>query len=563
MPLRARLLHALGQASRRGAARRFQRAAKDPQATQDTYLKAILQQNSGTEYGKALGFSGIATGSEYAAKVPLMEPLELQPWVRRMMDGESNLLSFERPIYYVMTSGSTADPKYIPITPTYRRELQATVHGSVWHLYRKFPEAFVGKALYFVGSRRVAVAKDGCDIGTMSGFNFTELPRMVRALYAWPYELFEVKHHATRNTLALLLACVGRPSLIAGVFPAPIVYLLRELAERSAELASVLRRGTLPQELELSPAQRAFFEAKLGGVQPEIAKRLERAAKAPVEEKVREVWPELRLVYCWTSATAGLFVPELKRRLGPEVAVRDAIYSACEGWNNIPMGDESPGGALATHVHYFEFIEEAAYERGGRAAVNVEGLREGGRYYIVLTTGAGLYRYVLGDVVEVYGFFEKTPLIRFVRKGGATANLLGEKLDEAHINHAMALALKQFAIEATYFTLAPAVPGDKPGYALYLELPGAADPALAERVAQACDEGLRGAGYDYDRLRKSGQLLPVRAIQLPPGTYDRVRQRKVEAGSAEAQLKTAHLQSDRAALAPELLEAEARVPKGN
>jgi hypothetical protein len=487
-----------------------------------------------------------------------MEPLALQPWVRRMMDGEQNLLTAERPVYYVLTSGSTAEPKYIPITPTYRRELQATVHVSLWHLYRKFPEAFVGKALYFVGSRRVSTAKDGCDVGTMSGFNFTELPRVVRALYAWPYELFEVKDHATRNTLALLLASIGAPSLIAGVFPAPIVYLLRELAQRAGELAAVLGSGLLPDSLLLSPAQRAFFQAKLSGPRPEIARRLLRAEKAPVEEKVGEAWPELRLVYCWTSATAGLFVPELKRRLGPNVAVRDAIYSACEGWNNIPLGEEEPGGALATHVHYFEFIEEAAYERGTRTTVPVDGVQEGARYYIVLTTGGGLYRYVLGDVVEVYGFFQKTPLIRFVRKGGASANLLGEKLDEAHVNHAMALALRQLAAEATYFTLAPAAPGEKPGYALYLELGSAAIPGLAERVAQACDDGLRGAGYDYDRLRKSGQLLPVRAVRLLPGTYDRVRRRKVDGGSAEAQLKTAHLVADRASLAPELLEAEAQ-----
>ena len=37
------------------------------------------------------------------------------------------------------------------------------------------------------------------------------------------------------------------------------------------------------------------------------AARLERAALAPEEEKVAEAWPGLRLVYCWTGATAGLY----------------------------------------------------------------------------------------------------------------------------------------------------------------------------------------------------------------------------------------------------------------
>ena len=40
------------------------------------------------------------------------------------------------------------------------------------------------------------------------------------------------------------------------------------------------------------------------------AQRMERAAAAPVEEKANEAWPSLRLVYCWTAASAALYLPE-------------------------------------------------------------------------------------------------------------------------------------------------------------------------------------------------------------------------------------------------------------
>src|SRR6185369_6806702 len=221
---------------------------------------------------------------------------------------------------YVRTTGSTGNAKHIPITKSYKNEFQKTVTVALWHLYLKFPRAFTGRALYFVGSRKVARAEDGNDVGTMSGFNFTELPPVVRAIYAWPYELFEVADLATRTWLALWLASVGDTSIIAGIFPAPIVYLLRELDERAGELAGDVRRGELPSWMKLTDEQRVFF-TRLLQPRSDVADRLDRAASAPVEEKLAEAWPHLRLTYCWKTATAGLYVPELERRLGPKVAV--------------------------------------------------------------------------------------------------------------------------------------------------------------------------------------------------------------------------------------------------
>src|SRR5205085_7289268 len=127
---------------------------------------------------------------------------------------------------------------------------------------------------------------------------------------------FEAQDLPTRAFLGLVYASVGEVSLLAGIFPAPIVYLLRDLAERAAELARALRDGALPAWLQLSAAQRAEFQRDFP-IDRAAAARLDRAAQAPEEEKVAEAWPALRLVYCWTGATAGLYLPELQRRLGP------------------------------------------------------------------------------------------------------------------------------------------------------------------------------------------------------------------------------------------------------
>ena len=555
---KVRALHALGQQSRGKAAREFDVASQDVEAAQRKVLGAILARNHGTEYARAHGVTAGMDPAAFIKAVPVMTPQTLQPLVKRLLQGERNILTADAPVYYVRTTGSTGEPKHVPITPSYRVEFQKTVHVALWHLYRKFPEAFHSRALYAVGSRKVARAPDGNDIGTMSGFNFTEMPALIRAVYAWPYELFDVKDLKTRTYLALTLASLGDPSLIAGIFPAPIVYMLRDLEAWAPQLAETLRTGKLPGHLQLTTEQQAFFASRIQA-DAAAAARMEAAAGAPVEKKASLAWPSLRLMYCWTTATAALYLPELKMRLGSGVAVRDAIYSACEGWCSIPMGDEESGGALAVTSHFFEFMDEETLEKGGTQTRMAWELEDHKRYYILFTTSAGLSRYLLGDIVETCGFYGRVPRIRFVRKGGAAANVAGEKLEEVHANDAVGAALQETGLAATFFTLAPDWGGTVPGYALYVE-PAPQCAALPrerfESLAAAVDAGLGRVSFDYGRLRGSSQLAPVKLRLIPVGRYEEVRQARVADGSAEAQLKTAHLTADANSL-PEPLRRDA------
>ena len=518
----------------------FARAAEIPAETQHAKLMELLRRNADTEYGRRFGFATIRSPAEYAERVPLMSPLDLQPYVARMMKGERGILTADPPVYYTRSTGSSSAPKFVPVTDSYRVDFQRTVFVSLGHIYRRFPSAFLGRALYFVGSRRIEVAPDGNDVGTMSGYNFTELPALIRKIYAWPYELFTVEDLETRSYLSLHIALTQGVSCVGGIFPAPIVYLLRDLERRGPELARCLYDGTLPTTLKLPADQRAFF-SRYAKARPDVAARVERALEGPAEAAVSTAFPMLRLVYCWSTSTAALYVPELKRRLGPRVAVRDAIYAATEGWCTIPMGDEEPGGPLALQSGYFEFIPADALAAGRTDVVPVEGLEQGRRYAIVLTTAVGAYRYLLGDVVEVNGFYKKTPRLIFVRRTGATSSLLGEKLDEVHVTEAVAAALSALELEATWFSLAPRLGESKPGYTLHLELPRRPAEALRAKIGAHVDEALGDRAADYQGLRRAGQLAAVDVHVVQPGVYDSFRQEKLREGAAEAQLKTAHL----------------------
>lgn len=533
-------LHRAGQLQRGRAARAFLRGADRPRVVQAQRLHEILTHNRDTVYGRQHDFASVRSPDDYR-RLPLSTPTSHQAWITRGFAGEAGVLTAEKPVYYVKTTGSTGPPKYIPITPRYREEFQRALHASMWHLCRRYPRAYSGRVLYFVGSASEGVAPNGATVGTMSGFTFNTLPRVVRAMYAWPQELFTIRDLRTRTLLALQLAIQGAPTLCGTIFPISLVLLFRSLAENADLLAFHLERGTLPDGLQLTEDQRRFYQGR-------VQKRPDRAAGLRQGQKgdlVRHAFPELAMVLCWTGATAGLYVPELQRWVGEDVLVRDAVYSASEGWMNVPMGDDTPGGPVSVTGHYQEFIPEADYLAGSTDTLGVHELDDGARYAVVLTTSGGLYRYALGDIVEVCGRFRALPCIRFVRKVGAACNLAGEKLDETHVNHAVAAALQALGAEASWFCVAPQQ-GAVPSYRLYIEpctkLPG------AEALAAQVDRALGDVAWDYRAHRQDASLGPLSVQEVPIGTFSRWRAGQAAAGVAVAQMKARHLVDDVAAI---------------
>jgi hypothetical protein len=105
---------------------------------------------------------------------------------------------------------------------------------------------------------------------------------------------------------------------------------------------------------------------------------------------------------------------------------------------------------------------------------------------------------------------------------------------------------------ATFFTLAPDWSGSTPGYQLHIEPAGEVPKEKLQELVRRVEEGLCRVSFDYGRLRGGAQLRPVGLKLLAQGTYNGVRQSRVQDGSAEAQLKTAHLVGDINALPEQL-----------
>jgi hypothetical protein len=553
-------LQLLGELQRIPEALRFEAAARHPERAQRTLLREMIAANADTAFGRAHRLAEVRTLRDLARRVPVQTYEDVEPWIARAMRGEERVLSADRPVFFASSTGTTGEPKRTPATPRFRREFQRTVLVSMAQVALRFPGMFTGQVLYFVGSRRIDVAPCGTDIGFTSGYNFTTLPPVVRRLYAWPYELFLVKDLDARTYLAAWLAAMAPVTFVAGIFPLPLLHLVRSIEGYAEPLARDLARGTLRDDLALSPEERAFFE-RLGRRDARAADRIATEARREGGRlPARAVLPHLRLVYCWIGASASYYVPELARRLGPNVAIRDAIYAANEAWANVTFGEDTLGGPVALTSHVFEFVREDLWDTGTREGVGPDALEVGQRYRILATTGAGLYRYDLADIVECSGHYHATARIRFVRRAGASLSLAGEKLDEAHVTRAVSAALLEAGLEAPFFTAVPR-PLPHPRWELAIELaPGTrkGDRAL-EALRADVDRRLGEEASDYKIYRKT-TLGPLALRLLAPGEHERVRRALIAKGKPEAQLKVTHLVTDPEALANWHVERTVEVP---
>jgi hypothetical protein len=173
----------------------------------------------------------------------------------------------------------------------------------------------------------------------------------------------------------------------------------------------------------------------------------------PSARFLKTIWPSLSLVSAWGDASASMFLPELKSWL-PDVPFQPKGLLATEGVTSFPLRS-SHGSALAIRSHVFEFQPVETAVDPTRPAKWAWELEQGCRYQVLLTTGGGLYRYAIGDEIEVTGFSRQCPLLKFTGRAGVQSDLVGEKLHEQHVRDAIRRSCESLRLEPAFAMLIP------------------------------------------------------------------------------------------------------------
>jgi hypothetical protein len=190
---------------------------------------------------------------------------------------------------------------------------------------------------------------------------------------------------------------------------------------------------------------------------------------------------------------------------------------------------------------YYEFIPLEELSKEQPSTLDLSQVETGTNYALVISTNAGLWRYIIGDTV----MFTSLNPYRF-RITGRTRNFInafGEELIVENADKAIAIACEKCNALVTEYTGAPVyLTGHEKGaheWLIEFEIP----PADLAAFTTAFDAALKSVNSDYEAKRYRGLMLQEPIIRvMPPNTFYNWLKSK---GKLGGQNKVPRLSNDR------------------
>ena len=525
----------------------LERAERDSlrgNAVSQELLMRLIRKNENTEYGRKYGFGEIRSYADYAAKVPLSDYEDYEPYIERMLCfNQKNLLTADAIVYYAHTSGTTGASKMIPCTREALDVLFSAVYERVFGLYDQTCREESGGGMPSCRGITVMESKPGrTPYGVAHGAISETLliPRDISQYNALPKELIYPTADFDRRYLKMLFALRERRlSFIQCIF-APFLYdMLAHVRGHWKQMCRDIEEGSISPDIVIDPALRGKLEARMTP-DPERAAQV-RAVMAAHEDGafVPLLWPDMKMVATIGTASFAPYLEKLRKFTGPGIAVDSLGYVCSEATIGTVLRENQAEYMLIPWSGFYEFIpvEEGAPD----TPLLMNQLEIGKEYELIITNLSGFYRYRQGDVVRVTGYHNECPVIVFSHRKGQLISMYGEKVTDTALCgavEAMAEESRTAVLEYSVYADAETDPGH---YTVLMEsdheIPPEAWPYYSENLNRNLCE--RHDSYRQKIERKI--MLPLQAKFVQPQTYALYRDLKIMGGASPNQIKPVHI----------------------
>ncbi|MGI9289288.1 MAG: GH3 auxin-responsive promoter family protein [Pseudomonadales bacterium] len=524
---------------------RFREQCKDPQQVQRELLAELIAKNRYTRFGKDHGFKNITSFGHFQRDVPITTYEDIWPYVERSLKGEPAQLTAEQPVFFAMTSGTTGKPKYIPVTPENRSAKSQLMRVWLCQINRDHPNAFADRVLTIVSPEDEEYSPSGIPCGAESGHGYKNMPNSLKATYSCPYEVYAVRDYESKYYTMLRTAAGQSISLLYTPNPSAVLLLAKRLGEHSERIIRDVRDGTLSADFDV-PGELRNVILSSTRPDPKRAKFLEQAASKHGGMLLpKHIWPRLSVICSWKGGSVSEYLPKFSEYFPANIGIRDIGFFASEMRGSVPLSDEGDSGVLAIPTNVFEFFPADINRKPDRLdLLTVDQLEEGRNYYIYVTTSGGLCRYDMNDIIRITGFYEQTPLMRFVQKGKGVVSFTGEKLYESQVVDAVAYTFAPFKRSYEFIAAVGSMKDSNPRYTFLVEFKDEIAKAEGEDIINNIDQKLAALNIEYEAKRKSKRIDPPVLRVVRWGELDRFRKRSVEGGKSDAQFKILRLTQD-------------------
>jgi hypothetical protein len=428
--------------------------ALNPIDTQKQVFNDLIGSAQFTEYGKQFDFEQINSIKEFKERVPINDYDTLKPYIQKIMEGQQNVL-WSSPInWFAKSSGTTSDKsKFIPVSKDALDDTHFKSGKDVLSLYlRQYPQSNImsGKCLTIGGSHQVNQLTADSFYGDLSAVMLQNMPFMGQVMRTPELSVALMDEWEAKLEAIIYSVFHENITFIAGV-PTWTLVLIKRILEIAGET------------------------------------------------DLHKIWPNLEL-YIHGGVS---FTPYRKQfqQLIPSATMRYMdTYNASEGFFAAQDNLEQEGMMLfLNHGIFFEFMPMEEYGKENPQTLLLRDVEIGPNYALVISTNAGLWRYLVGDTVQ----FTSTDPYRVKVSGRLKhfINAFGEEVIVDNSDFAIAEASKKTGAIVNDYTAAPVYMSGNENGAHEWVIEFEQLPVSIETFTLELDKALQAVNSDYEAKR--------------------------------------------------------------
>ncbi|VVB13880.1 unnamed protein product [Arabis nemorensis] len=529
----------------------FDEMTRNADQVQRQTLKEILLKNKSAIYLQNYGINGNTTDPEaFTSLVPLVTDAELEPYIKRMVDGDTSPILTGQPVPAISLSSGTSQgrPKFIPFTDELMEDTLQLFRTAFAFRNRDFPIDANGKALQFIFSSKQYVSEGGVLIGTATtnvyrNPNFKIGMKSIQSPCCSPDEVIFSPdvHQALYCHLLSGILFRDQVQYVFASFAHGLVHAFRTFEQVWEEMVTDIKDGVLSSRITVSSVRTAM--SKLLTPNPELAETIHTICMSLSNwyGLIPALFPNAKYVYGILTGSMEPYVKKVRHYAG-DLPLVSHDYGSSEGWiaaNVTPrLSPEEATFAVIPNLGYFEFLSVSETEEGEQKPVGLTEVKIGEEYEVIVTNYAGLYRYRLGDVVKVIGFYNKTPQLKFICRRNLILSINIDKNTERDLQLSVESAAKRLSeekIEVIDFSSHVDVSTDPGHYVIFWEISGETNEDVLQDCCNCLDRGFMDAGYMSSRKCKTIGALELRVVEK--GTFRKVQEHFLGLGSSAGQFK--------------------------
>jgi len=540
---------ALTIAGKKGLAE-MTRASKNGKKAQSVILRHILETSKNTVYGKERKFDEILAAKNaddlfdlYRKNVDITDYEDLRPYIERHKNGEADILFPGKPRVYGTTSGTTKEPKWIPVTEEYYKEVYRKMNQMWFYtLMKNKPRVFYGPCASFIGKAIEGYAPDGTAYGSVSGMMQRDIPEFLKILHTAPADVFQIADYRARYYAIMRMGIERDVHLFIGANPSTLVEMQNNANEYFNDYCDDIEKGTVSRKFNMPDNIRSALEAY---TKPNPARAAELRGLKEKHGTVlpKHYWPNMQIVNVWFCGNTKVYFDKIKDSFAPGCVFHEFSYVSTECKAGLVLKSNTPDTVVFGHKSYFEFIHESEIGAPNPKIFQAYELKKGERYCLLVTNSTGLYRYNMNDLMEATGYYNEFPMIKFIQKVNGTISLTGEKLHERQFIEAVHETEKKTGKNVLFF-VGFAEP-EKSAYRFYFEFENqSVTLEEAREFTKDLDICMMNYNSEYREKRGSSRVKDPQVSLLQPDSFERFKAACIDRGYRDGQFKLNLLMQD-------------------